>query len=97
MRIAEEENMIFEQIVMRYIYENQNFEKVKHLITNKRVASVLDLAMALKIDSLFQMTFVHLCETILPHNRNLFFFDHNFMELIVHYIDKHEPSWSNFQ
>ena len=47
MRIAEEDNIIFEQIILRYIYENQDFERVKILINNKRVASVLDMAMAL--------------------------------------------------
>jgi hypothetical protein len=47
MRIAEEENILFEQVILRYIYENQNFEKVKILINNKRIAAVLDLAIAL--------------------------------------------------
>ena len=96
MRIAEEENILFEQVILRYIYENQNFEKVKILINNKRVAAVLDLAIALQMDSLFQMTFVHLCENILPNNKNLFSFDHGYMEFIMSYIDKHEPSWANF-
>jgi hypothetical protein len=53
MRIAEEDNIIFEQIILRYIYENQDFERVKVLINNKRVASVLDMAMVLEMDSLF--------------------------------------------
>ena len=47
MRIAEEDNIIFEQIILRYVYENQDFERVKVLINNKRVASVLDMAMVL--------------------------------------------------
>lgn len=69
MRISEEDNIIFEQIILRYIYENQDFERIKILINNKRVASILDIAMTLEMDSLFQMTFVHLCENLLPHNK----------------------------
>ena len=67
------------------------------LITPKRVASVLDLAMALEIDLLFQMTLVHLCEEILSNTSTLFNFDHALMELIFNYIDKHGPQWDNFQ
>jgi hypothetical protein len=34
LRIAEEENIIFEQIILRYIYSNQNFEILKILISS---------------------------------------------------------------
>jgi len=67
LRIAEEENILFEQILLRFIYDDQSLEAVRMLIVPKRVASVLDLAMALEIDMLFQMTLVHLCEVILPN------------------------------
>lgn len=97
LRISEEENIIFEQIVLRFVYANQSFESVKMLITPKRAASVLDLAMALEIDLLFQMTLVHLCEEILPNTNTLFNFDHALMELVFKYIDKQGPQWDNFQ
>lgn len=53
MRISEEENIILEQIVLRFIYDNQEFELIRPLITAERVASVLDLAMLLDCESLF--------------------------------------------
>lgn len=46
-RVAEEDNIVLEQIILRYIYENQHFDAIKPLVTCQRVAAVLDLAMTL--------------------------------------------------
>ena len=51
-RVAEEDNIVLEQIVLRYLYENQHFEAIKPLVTCQRVAAVLDLAITLQINSL---------------------------------------------
>ena len=93
MKIAEEENIIFEQIVLKFIYENQNFDKVKGIITHQRVAAVLDLAQLLEIDLLFQMTFVMLCEVLLANAKILPYFDHCFMEHLFNAIDNKGKSW----
>ena len=58
------------------------------------MASILDIAIALEIDSLFQMTLVHLCETLLPLNQNLLNFDHCFMEFVFEYADR--KNWKQF-
>jgi len=93
MKIAEEENIVFEQIVLRFIYDNQNFERVKPLITSQRVAAVLDLAQLLEIDLLFQMTFVHLCEHLLNQACLLPHFDHGFLEHLFNSIDNKGSPW----
>lgn len=66
------------------------------MITAQRAASVLDLAMAFDIDSLFQWTFVHLCEVLLAQQNNLPYFDHCFMEHLFAHIDKKGLAWSDF-
>ena len=42
MNIVEEENIVFEQIMLRFIYDNQNFERVRPLITPNRAAIVIE-------------------------------------------------------
>lgn len=96
-RISEEENIIFEQIILRYMYENQNFDRVRPLITAQRVASVLDVAIGLQINSLVQMCLIHLCENILPGSRILYGFDHSFFEFVFHYLDAQGIEWGPFK